>query len=297
MQEVATRENTEIAVFEPNKVGIKIAAIDAARKYAQKAKDWQSLVDAVNEEVEILKGLVWWWDGSVIAPGNPDKKSAKLIVAEREQLTVSTAEKKILLNRFQVARWRSYLKSPESEENYRKRLYGRAHQAAMGVSHGTQGTGENEWYTPEKYIKAVRKVLGKIELDPASSDKAQEIVCAGRYYTIENNGLNHPWNAETIFLNPPYSQPQIWDFIDKLVVELTAGNIGSAILLTHNSTDTAWFHRAEEIASAICFTRGRIKFVGAEGNECAPTQGQAFFYFGDNASTFGEWFMGFGFVR
>lgn len=166
-----------------------------------------------------------------------------------------------------------------------------------GLNHRAQGTGQNEWYTPKKYIKAVRKALGSIELDPASSDKAQEIIRAKRYFTAEDDGLEHAWKAKTVFLNPPYSQPQVWNFIDKLVVELTAGNIGSAILLTHNYTDTAWFHRAEETASAICFTRGRIKFVDAEGNECAPTQGQAFFYFGDEPGKFSKWFLDFGFVR
>ena len=68
------------------------------------------------------------------------------------------------------------------------------------------GTGENEWHTPQKYIEATRKVLGSIELDPASSDKAQEIVRAKRYFTVEDNGLNQSWKAETVFLNPPYWQ-------------------------------------------------------------------------------------------
>ncbi len=130
-------------------------------------------------------------------------------------------------------------------------------------NHRTKGTGENEWYTPAEYVKAARKVLGSIELDPASSDTAQETVKAERYFTADVDGLAQAWRADTVFLNPPYSQPAIWDFIDRLVLELIQGNVGSAILLTHNYTDTAWFHRAGEVASAICFTRGRIKFVGA----------------------------------
>lgn len=165
------------------------------------------------------------------------------------------------------------------------------------TNHLAQGTGENEWYTPKEYVEAARKVLGSIELDPASSDKAQETVQAERHFTIEDNGLAQSWNAETLYLNPPYSQPEIWDFIDKLVTELVDGNVDRAILLTHNYTDTAWFHRAEELASAICFTRGRIKFVDTDDNECAPTQGQAFFYFGEEPSKFSEHFLGYGFIR
>jgi hypothetical protein len=39
-------------------------------------------------------------------------------------------------------------------------------------NHRARGTGENEWYTPAKYIDDARKVLGQIDLDPATSDSA-----------------------------------------------------------------------------------------------------------------------------
>jgi hypothetical protein len=88
-----------------------------------------------------------------------------------------------------------------------------------------------------------------------------------------------PWHGR-VWLNPPYSQSHIERFVHKLCDEVKAGNVPAAILLTHNYTDTAWFNEASEIASAVCFTRGRIKFVDPDGKEAAPTQGQAFFYFG-----------------
>ena len=44
-------------------------------------------------------------------------------------------------------------------------------------------------YTPE-YIEAARIVLGSIDLDPASSDIANQLVRAKKYYTIADNGLN-----------------------------------------------------------------------------------------------------------
>jgi len=295
MKEVATRKGSEVAVFEPNEVGIKIAAVDAARKYAQKAKDWESLATAVEEEVEIQKALVVWWANNVSPGHGGDRKSNQ--VRRSTHLKVKDAEEQITLKHQQVSRWGGYLKTPESEENYKKRLFGRAYQAAMGVQHGAQGHGEYEWYTPEKYIEAARQVLGKIELDPASSDAAQKTVKADRYFTIDNDALTQLWDAKTVFLNPPYSQPEIWEFIDKLVIELTAGNVGSAILLTHNSTDIAWFHLAEEIAMTICFTRGRIQFAHPDGDKCTPPQGQAFFYFGHEEKRFAEVFMEYGFVR
>jgi hypothetical protein len=36
-------------------------------------------------------------------------------------------------------------------------------------------------------------------------------------------------------------------------------------MLTHNYTDTTWFHQAAGACTANCFTRGRIKFYNAEG--------------------------------
>lgn len=161
---------------------------------------------------------------------------------------------------------------------------------------GTFGTSEEEWYTPAMYIKAAKDVLGTIDLDPASSLAAQETIQAKRFFTAEDDGLIREWPGH-IWLNPPYTQPLIEQFVDKLIDEYISGHITEAILLTHNYTDTAWFHKAEAMASRLCFTRGRIKFVNPEGKEAAPTQGQAFFYLGNNPERFSEVFSAFGFIR
>jgi phage N-6-adenine-methyltransferase len=161
---------------------------------------------------------------------------------------------------------------------------------------GTFGTGENEWYTPAEYVEAARACLGGIDLDPATSETAQSTVRAARFFTRDDDGLRHPWPGR-IWLNPPYAQPAIARFIEKLLDELATGRAEQAILLTHNYTDTAWFHAAAERSAAICFTRGRIRFVSANGELAAPTQGQAFFYFGSAEWRFLETFGSFGFIR
>jgi ParB family chromosome partitioning protein len=160
---------------------------------------------------------------------------------------------------------------------------------------GTQGTGENEWFTPAEYVELARVVLGAIDLDPASSDKAQEVVDAERYFTKADDGLTQEWRG-CVWLNPPYAQPLIADFVSKMVAERVAGRVTAAIMLTHNYTDTSWFHEAAGVADAICFTRGRVKFYDPEGEFAAPTQGQAFFYFGANVTAFFEQFKNIGFV-
>lgn len=160
---------------------------------------------------------------------------------------------------------------------------------------GTQGTGENEWYTPPEYIELARKVLGVIDLDPASSDHAQKAVRAARYFTVEDNGLNQEWHG-SVWLNPPYAQPDIGFFAEKMCEEVDAGRVKAAVMLTHNYTDTTWFQGLARHASAICFTRGRIRFVNPSGDLAAPTQGQAFFYFGDDGAAFRRAFDDVGLV-
>ncbi len=162
-------------------------------------------------------------------------------------------------------------------------------------NHRAQGSGENEWYTPQEYVEAARRVLGAIDLDPASSAVAQQRVQAGRIFTQEDDGLAHDW-AGRVWLNPPYAQPAIRQFVEKMTGEVEAGRVSAAIMLTHNYTDTAWFHIAAGAASAICFTRGRIGFLDPDGKKAAPTQGQAFFYYGNDAAAFAQEFKAYGLI-
>ena len=167
--------------------------------------------------------------------------------------------------------------------------------AIVAHNHRAQGTGENEWYTPAVYIEAARAVMGGIDLDPASSEIANETVKAARFFDLNADGLAQEWHG-AIYLNPPYSQPHIRMFCEKLVAEYDAGRVAEAIALTHNYTDTAWFHTLASNASAVCFTRGRIGFLDPVGKKAAPTQGQAFSYFGKSVAAFAERFREFGIV-
>jgi len=158
-------------------------------------------------------------------------------------------------------------------------------------NHRAQGTGENEWYTPAQYIELARRVMGGFDVDPASNPIAQETVQAAIYYTEETNGLDKQWNGR-VWLNPPYAQPAISHFADKTVQEVESGRCTEAIVLTHNYTDTGWFQRLARSATAICFTKGRIRFESPSGERASPTQGQAFFYFGKNLAAFVSAFDG-----
>lgn len=168
-------------------------------------------------------------------------------------------------------------------------------QSYNKIVRGTQGTGENEWFTPELHIALARKVLGEIDLDPATHKQAQKVVRAATFYTKADDGLKHDWVGR-VWLNPPYAQPLIAQFVSKMASERRAGRVTAAIMLTHNYSDTTWFHEALSIADAMCFTRGRVKFYEPDGTEAAPTQGQVFFYFGDDVVLFEREFTAVGSV-
>jgi len=164
-----------------------------------------------------------------------------------------------------------------------------------GIVNRTSFTGNNEWFTPDAPLAAARSVLGAFDLDPASHPVAQERVQAERFFTAEDDGLAQEWHGR-IWLNPPYAQPAIENFVDKMVSEVASGRVTAAIMLTHNYTDTAWFQKAAVAAQAICFTRGRVRFISPTGDLAAPTQGQAFFFYGHDVAAFRKGFRNVGLV-
>jgi phage N-6-adenine-methyltransferase len=160
--------------------------------------------------------------------------------------------------------------------------------------HVKNNSGENEWYTPPEYIEAARAAMGGIDLDPATSEKAQETVKAKKFYTAEDDGLSKVWKGK-VWLNPPYAKDLIGKFCDKLAEGVDAGKVTAAILLVNNATDTAWFHRVASKASAVCFVKGRIAFHDSNGEpKNKPLQGQMAMYFGKDPQAFAKEFGGLG---
>jgi ParB family chromosome partitioning protein len=172
----------------------------------------------------------------------------------------------------------------------------RKKEAKPEVAHVAHNSGNNEWYTPQSYIEAARRVMGNIDVDPASSEIANKTVKAEIYYTEKDDGRRKNWIGN-VWLNPPYAQPLISEFCELVVKKYWDKEIKQACILVNNATETNFYQNMANCCSAICLIKGRVKFIDKQGIESgAPLQGQTVLYFGDNKVKFAEIFSQFGVV-
>lgn len=153
--------------------------------------------------------------------------------------------------------------------------------------------GRNEWYSPQAVVEAARRVMGGIDLDPASCKEADKTVQAIRYYTRADDGLARPWHGR-VWLNPPYDTfaPK---FFVKFCAEYAAGNVPQACLLlgTHHLT-TRWYQEAKSFSTVLCLPAGRLKFTGRLGRGNPPMHGSAILGVGVDTDLFRQEFGVFG---
>lgn len=266
-----------------------IAVAEAAETLAERAKDATQLFEAI--KIKLFNQAAYAvWRQDVKPPSQTIGGPGRGIKGTTEQSSLLPATDP---GDKTIERWRAKLckkiapnqwcmddiKLKAALDDAKMRCLRICEQENMGTIRGTEGTGEFERYTPAFYIEKARDVLGTIDLDPASSEYAQKTVQAEEHFTVEDDGLAQDWHGR-IWLNPPYHRELAPKFIEKLLEERDAGHVVEAIVLTNNSTDTAWFVAAATYCDAICFTTGRINFEVPNSKPVLPTQGQAFFYFG-----------------
>jgi hypothetical protein len=154
-------------------------------------------------------------------------------------------------------------------------------------------TPEVRWGTPLWYLEYVRKVLGDIELDPASEEAFNQQVQATQYYTADIDGIMQWWNAATVFCNPPYGK---WTklFMAKALEEYVLGRMGQGILLV-NRSDGAWYKTMKKRflnqGAYFCEHDQRIAFLTPDGEtQNGPRYSQDTWYLGIYSETFASVF-------
>lgn len=147
-----------------------------------------------------------------------------------------------------------------------------------------------EHYTPPEIIRLVLDFwqTDKVELDPCSNSKTEPNFPARRVFTKEDNGLQQSWEAETLFMNPPYGREiELW--IRKLVEDHELGYVKEAIALVPGRIDTKWFYLLTGYTA--CLVRGRLKFVGNTDPAPFPS---VIFYLGTDNYRFSQHFLSLG---
>jgi len=162
-----------------------------------------------------------------------------------------------------------------------------------GLTRLTRNSGGYEWYTPREFIEAAIKVMGSIDLDPASCFMANEVVRAKKFFTKEEDGLSKDWRGK-VFMNPPYAAGLIGRFAEKLKVSFKSGAVPEAIVLTDNATETTFFQSLCQMASGMCLPTPRVRFWAPGRVSTSPLQGQAVLYLGTKPAKFAAEFGGFG---
>ena len=123
----------------------------------------------------------------------------------------------------------------------------------------------DRWATPPSIIEDVQSEFGTIQLDPAA-DESNAV--AERFFDEEANGLIQDWNAELVYVNPPYGRVLL-DWVKKGLHEFDVGNAKRIVMLLPSRTCTRWFHLLYSRSDVeIRFIKGRLKY--GDGSAPAP---------------------------
>lgn len=146
----------------------------------------------------------------------------------------------------------------------------------------------HERYTPPELAKLARKVLGSIELDPASSAEANETIKAKRFYDKGTNGLAQPW-AGRVFLNPPFDDWPAW--ITKLESET---EVTEAVVI--GPSNLSAFRPLLRRGGLLCVPDERPRYRTPDNRLIDPPFGSLIGYVGERGDRFAEMFRSVGLI-
>lgn len=144
----------------------------------------------------------------------------------------------------------------------------------MNTTFERSSNSTDEWYTPKEIIDA----LGEFDLDPCAPCTLFGLL--QKSCTTSRTMVLYKIGGGRIWLNPPYSKPLMWQFVEKLAEH------GNGIALLFNRCDSNKFQDIIfKKATGMMFLRNRIKFFRPDGTRGdSPGCGSILIAFGeDNA--------------
>lgn len=131
--------------------------------------------------------------------------------------------------------------------------------------------------TPEYVLSPVRDLLGGIiGLDPCT--EPDNPTRAERFYCLPDDGCKLPWDAPSVFCNPPYGEAR-----DRWVARcISEGQYRPVLLLIPAHTETRTFQRALLACDSVLFITARLRFGVLRENrrQEAASHGSALIGFG-----------------
>lgn len=132
--------------------------------------------------------------------------------------------------------------------------------------------------TPGYVLEPIRELLGGIGLDPCT--EPDNPTRADVFYCPPQDGCVLPWEASTVFCNPPYGLAR-----DRWVKRCIAESAGrKIILLIPAATETRIFHLALQNCASVLLVKARLRFgvLRENGRQEAASHGSALFGFNVN---------------
>lgn len=146
-----------------------------------------------------------------------------------------------------------------------------------------------DYYTPKPIIDAARKTMGSIDLDPASSLAANNVVRATRYFTKDDDGLTKRWDATAVYMNHPFGRGLNGLWINKLLSEFKDEHFSQACCITYACTSESWFQPLLDYPQ--CFLCPRTSYILPDGTPLkGNTKGSVVTYLGPMVGRFSEAF-------
>lgn len=152
-----------------------------------------------------------------------------------------------------------------------------AHRFDNGKRRRPEHHARQAMLTPGYVLEPIRSMLGgSIGLDPCTEPDNPTGALA--FYSPPQDGCALPWDAPSVFCNPPYGEARD-RWVDRCIDE---GQRRAVLLLIPAHTETRTFQKAMLACDAVLFIRARLRFGVLRENrrQEAASHGSALFGWG-----------------